>query len=125
MVENMSGAISMNVPSAGKETTSPAEGEKNTKDAETNLQKQLIDLLGIEVVEQYHSKKFDGEESNHEEASDTGTAPKQQQQVIPQRKLKGNSVDTKFAKPSSRETGYTTTQKLIQLLTTECLNLNT
>ncbi|GJS22954.1 hypothetical protein Tco_0451586 [Tanacetum coccineum] len=26
----------------------------------------------------------DGEESNHEDASDTGTAPKQQQQVIPQ-----------------------------------------
>ncbi|GJZ46326.1 hypothetical protein Tco_0593922 [Tanacetum coccineum] len=44
MVENASGATSMNVPSAGKATASPAEGEKNTKDAETNLQKQLIKL---------------------------------------------------------------------------------
>ncbi|GJT96116.1 hypothetical protein Tco_1091634 [Tanacetum coccineum] len=58
MVENASGATSMNVPSAGKATTLPAEGEKNTKDAKTNLQKQLIELLGIEVVEQYHSKKL-------------------------------------------------------------------
>ncbi|GJX67058.1 hypothetical protein Tco_0302785 [Tanacetum coccineum] len=58
MVENASGATSMNVPSAGKATASLAEGEKNTKDAETNLQKQLIDLLGIEVVEQYHNKKL-------------------------------------------------------------------
>nr|GEV18094.1 hypothetical protein [Tanacetum cinerariifolium] len=48
----------MNVPSAGKATPSPAEREKNTKDAKTNLQKQLTDLLGIEVVEQYHSKKL-------------------------------------------------------------------
>ncbi|GJV01228.1 hypothetical protein Tco_1334797 [Tanacetum coccineum] len=30
MVENVSGALSMNVPSAGKATASPAEGEKNT-----------------------------------------------------------------------------------------------
>ncbi|GJT50184.1 retrovirus-related pol polyprotein from transposon TNT 1-94 [Tanacetum coccineum] len=37
MVENASGATSMNVPSAGKSTVSPAEGEKNTKDADTNL----------------------------------------------------------------------------------------
>ncbi|GKF03167.1 hypothetical protein Tco_0030090 [Tanacetum coccineum] len=37
MVENTSGAISMNVPSTCKETTLPAEGEKNTKDAETNF----------------------------------------------------------------------------------------
>ncbi|GJV91814.1 hypothetical protein Tco_1539627 [Tanacetum coccineum] len=49
---------SMNVPSAGKATASPAEGEKNTKYTKTNLQKQLIDRLGIEVVEQYHSKKL-------------------------------------------------------------------
>ncbi|GJQ93440.1 putative reverse transcriptase domain-containing protein [Tanacetum coccineum] len=55
---NASGAISMNVPSAGKATDSHAEGEKNTKDAETNLQKQLIDLLGIKVVEKYHNKKL-------------------------------------------------------------------
>nr|GEU87131.1 retrovirus-related Pol polyprotein from transposon TNT 1-94 [Tanacetum cinerariifolium] len=39
MVENASGATRMNVPSAGKETTSPAEGEKNIKDAKANLQK--------------------------------------------------------------------------------------
>ncbi|GJS00688.1 hypothetical protein Tco_0317196 [Tanacetum coccineum] len=58
MVENALGATSMNVPSVGKATASPAEGETNTKDAETNLQKQLIDLLGIEVVEQYHNKKL-------------------------------------------------------------------
>ncbi|GJR70172.1 hypothetical protein Tco_0016237 [Tanacetum coccineum] len=56
--ENASGATSMNVPSAGKATDSLAEGEKNTKDAEANLQKQLINLLGIEVVEQYLSKKL-------------------------------------------------------------------
>ncbi|GKC15232.1 hypothetical protein Tco_1012014 [Tanacetum coccineum] len=37
MVENASGATSMNVPSAGKATASHAEEEKNTKDAETNL----------------------------------------------------------------------------------------
>ncbi|GJT75553.1 hypothetical protein Tco_1042278 [Tanacetum coccineum] len=58
MVENASGATSMNVPSAGKASSSPAEGEKNTKDVETNLQKQLIDLLGFKVVEQYHNKKL-------------------------------------------------------------------
>ncbi|GJS20993.1 hypothetical protein Tco_0449625 [Tanacetum coccineum] len=34
MVENASRATSMNVPSAGKATASPVEGEKNTKDAE-------------------------------------------------------------------------------------------
>ncbi|GKB67681.1 hypothetical protein Tco_0929093 [Tanacetum coccineum] len=58
MMENASGAPSMNVPSAGKAIASHAEGEKNTKDAEANLQKQLINLLGIEVVEQYHNKKL-------------------------------------------------------------------
>ncbi|GKA95164.1 hypothetical protein Tco_0817202 [Tanacetum coccineum] len=58
MVENALGATSMNAPLEGKATASLAKGEKNTKDAETNLQKQLIDLLGIEVVEQYHSKKL-------------------------------------------------------------------
>ncbi|GJZ47200.1 hypothetical protein Tco_0601032 [Tanacetum coccineum] len=59
LVEHASGATSTYVPSTGKATTSPAEGEKNTsKDAETNLQKQLIDLLGIDVVKQYHNKKL-------------------------------------------------------------------
>nr|GFB25388.1 hypothetical protein [Tanacetum cinerariifolium] len=37
MVENASRATSINVPSAGKATASPADGEKNTKDADTNL----------------------------------------------------------------------------------------
>ncbi|GKE09015.1 hypothetical protein Tco_1412566 [Tanacetum coccineum] len=36
----------------------PTEGEKNTKDAETNLQNELVDLLSIDVVEQYHNKKL-------------------------------------------------------------------
>ncbi|GJV24738.1 hypothetical protein Tco_1289167 [Tanacetum coccineum] len=39
MMENASGATSMNVPSTGKATASHAEGGKNTKDAEANLQK--------------------------------------------------------------------------------------
>ncbi|GKD73830.1 hypothetical protein Tco_1332112 [Tanacetum coccineum] len=60
VVENASGAKTKDVPSAGQATTSPAEGEKNTTmDAETNLQNELIDLLGIDVLEQYHNKKED------------------------------------------------------------------
>ncbi|GKA29620.1 RNA-directed DNA polymerase like protein, partial [Tanacetum coccineum] len=47
------------VPSAGKSTTSPAEGEKNTnpviEDAELA---NLIYLMGIDVVEEYHKKKL-------------------------------------------------------------------
>ncbi|GKA29532.1 hypothetical protein Tco_0715777 [Tanacetum coccineum] len=58
MVENASGATTKDVPSAGQATASPAEGEKNTKDAETNLQNEPVDLLGIDVVEQYHNKKL-------------------------------------------------------------------
>ncbi|GKB43267.1 hypothetical protein Tco_0888209 [Tanacetum coccineum] len=59
LMENASGATSTNVPLAGKATALPTEREKNTsKDAKTNLQKQLIDLLGIDVVEQYHNKKL-------------------------------------------------------------------
>ncbi|GKD24538.1 hypothetical protein Tco_1230752, partial [Tanacetum coccineum] len=50
MVENASGAISMNVPSVGKAIASHAEGEKNTKDADTNLKDELVDLLGKNVV---------------------------------------------------------------------------
>ncbi|GJR28007.1 hypothetical protein Tco_1104239 [Tanacetum coccineum] len=58
-VENASGAARNNVPSAGQATVSPAKGEKNTtKDAETNLQNELVDLLGIDMVEQYHNKKL-------------------------------------------------------------------
>nr|GEY55273.1 hypothetical protein [Tanacetum cinerariifolium] len=49
--------------SSGQATTSPGEGEKNTnpatKDAEpTNLHKELVDLLGIDVVTQYYNKKL-------------------------------------------------------------------
>ncbi|GJR94864.1 retrovirus-related pol polyprotein from transposon TNT 1-94 [Tanacetum coccineum] len=59
VMENASGATTKDVPSAGQATTSPAEGEKNTtKDAETNLQNELVDLLGINTVEQYHNKKL-------------------------------------------------------------------
>nr|GFB25780.1 hypothetical protein [Tanacetum cinerariifolium] len=59
VVENASGATTKDVPSAGQATASPAEGKKNTtKDAETNLQNELVDLLGIDVVEQYHNKKL-------------------------------------------------------------------
>nr|GFA45064.1 hypothetical protein [Tanacetum cinerariifolium] len=47
----------MDVPSAGKATASPAKGEKNTKDADTNLKNELVDLLGIDVVTQYYKKK--------------------------------------------------------------------
>ncbi|GJR42225.1 hypothetical protein Tco_1310328 [Tanacetum coccineum] len=58
VVENASGATTKDVPSAGQATASPAEGEKNTKDAKTNWQNELVDLLGIDVVEQYHKKKL-------------------------------------------------------------------
>ncbi|GJR46517.1 hypothetical protein Tco_1314620 [Tanacetum coccineum] len=50
MVENASGATSMNVPSAGQATASPAEGQKNTKDADINLKNELVDLLGKNAV---------------------------------------------------------------------------
>ncbi|GJU64525.1 hypothetical protein Tco_1246360 [Tanacetum coccineum] len=50
VVKNASGAISMNVPSAGQAAASPTKGEKNTKDADTNLKDELIDLLGKYVV---------------------------------------------------------------------------
>ncbi|GJT69589.1 hypothetical protein Tco_1028875 [Tanacetum coccineum] len=59
VVKNASGATTKDVPLAGQATASPAEGEKNTtKDAETNLQNELVDLLGIDMVEQYHNKKL-------------------------------------------------------------------
>ncbi|GJV27877.1 hypothetical protein Tco_1384325, partial [Tanacetum coccineum] len=45
VVENASGATTKDVSSACQATASPAEGEKNTtKDAETNLQNELVDL---------------------------------------------------------------------------------
>nr|GEX66380.1 hypothetical protein [Tanacetum cinerariifolium] len=58
MVENSSGATSMNVPSAGKATASPVEGEKNTKDADTNLKDELVDLLCKNIMTQYYTKKL-------------------------------------------------------------------
>ncbi|GJZ99801.1 hypothetical protein Tco_0672352 [Tanacetum coccineum] len=58
MVENASGATSMNVPSAGKATVSPTKGEKNTKDADTNLKDELVDLLGKNVVTQLYTRKL-------------------------------------------------------------------
>nr|GEX05248.1 hypothetical protein [Tanacetum cinerariifolium] len=59
MMENASGAACNNVLLAGQASASPAEGEKNTtKDAETSLQNELVDLLGIDMVEQYHNKKL-------------------------------------------------------------------
>ncbi|GJX38973.1 hypothetical protein Tco_0252276 [Tanacetum coccineum] len=58
MVENASGATSMNVSSAGKATASPSEGEKNTKDADTNLKDELVDLLGKNVVTQYYTNNL-------------------------------------------------------------------
>nr|GEV25407.1 hypothetical protein [Tanacetum cinerariifolium] len=50
MMETASGATTADVPSVGQTTASPAEGEKNTKDAETNLKDELVDLLGTNVV---------------------------------------------------------------------------
>ncbi|GKC02791.1 hypothetical protein Tco_0994401 [Tanacetum coccineum] len=58
MVDNASGTRSMNVPSASKATDSPAKGEKNTKDADTNLKDELVDILGKNVVTQYYTKKL-------------------------------------------------------------------
>nr|GEZ87147.1 hypothetical protein [Tanacetum cinerariifolium] len=59
VVENASGATTKDIPSAGQATASPDEGEKNTtKDAKTNLQNKPVNLLGIDVVEQYHNKKL-------------------------------------------------------------------
>ncbi|GJV17921.1 hypothetical protein Tco_1363244 [Tanacetum coccineum] len=58
MVDNASRARSINVPSAGKATTSPANGEKNTKDADTNLKDELVNLLGKNVMTHYYIKKL-------------------------------------------------------------------
>ncbi|GJT09734.1 hypothetical protein Tco_0856776 [Tanacetum coccineum] len=59
VVENASGATTKDVPSAASNWLQPAEGEKNTtKDAETNLQNELVELFCIDVVEQYHNKKL-------------------------------------------------------------------
>nr|GEY07011.1 hypothetical protein [Tanacetum cinerariifolium] len=51
MMENALGSTSMNV-------ALPAEGEKNTKDADTKFKYELVDLLGKNVVTQYYTKKL-------------------------------------------------------------------
>ncbi|GJT74035.1 retrovirus-related pol polyprotein from transposon TNT 1-94 [Tanacetum coccineum] len=58
VMENASGAASMGVPSARQAPPSPVEGEKNTKDASTNLKHELIDLLGKYVMTQYYTTKL-------------------------------------------------------------------
>nr|GEW05420.1 hypothetical protein [Tanacetum cinerariifolium] len=58
MVENASRATTKDVLSAGQATASPAEGEKNTKDAKTKLKDELVDLLGTNVVTRYYNKKL-------------------------------------------------------------------
>ncbi|GKC86852.1 hypothetical protein Tco_1147501, partial [Tanacetum coccineum] len=58
VMENASGAASIGVPLARQAPPSLAEGEKNTKDASTNLKNKLIDLLGKYVVTQYYTKKL-------------------------------------------------------------------
>ncbi|GJY98543.1 hypothetical protein Tco_0515453 [Tanacetum coccineum] len=58
VVENASETTTKDVPSAGQATALPAEGEKNTKDDETNLKDELVDLLGTNVVTQYYNKKL-------------------------------------------------------------------
>ncbi|GJT26859.1 hypothetical protein Tco_0907134 [Tanacetum coccineum] len=55
VAENAS-TTTKDVPLAGQATASPAEGEKNTKDADTNLKDELVDLLGKNVVTQYYTK---------------------------------------------------------------------
>nr|GEY68857.1 hypothetical protein [Tanacetum cinerariifolium] len=59
VAKNALEATTKDVPSAGQATASPTNGEKNTtKDAKTNLQNELADLLCINVLEQYHNKKL-------------------------------------------------------------------
>ncbi|GJU46994.1 hypothetical protein Tco_1204260 [Tanacetum coccineum] len=63
VVKNASGVTCKNVPSTGKATASPTEGEKNTNPAtrdveQTNLHNELVDLLGIDIMTQCYSKKL-------------------------------------------------------------------
>ncbi|GKC33046.1 hypothetical protein Tco_1040340 [Tanacetum coccineum] len=47
------------VHSAGKSTASPAEGEKNTNPVTEDAElANLVDLMGIDVVKEYHKKKL-------------------------------------------------------------------
>ncbi|GJT11583.1 hypothetical protein Tco_0858625 [Tanacetum coccineum] len=56
-MENAS-TTTKDVPSASQATALPAEGEKNTKDADINLKDELVDLLGKNVMTQYYTKKL-------------------------------------------------------------------
>nr|GEX74850.1 hypothetical protein [Tanacetum cinerariifolium] len=58
IVVNASKYTTKDVPSTSQATDSPAEEKKNTKDADTNLKDELVDLLGTNVVAQYYSKKL-------------------------------------------------------------------
>ncbi|GJU06389.1 hypothetical protein Tco_1122819 [Tanacetum coccineum] len=62
VVENASGATTKGVPSAVQATALPAEEEKNTNpattDVEPNLHNELVDLLGIDIMTQYYNKKL-------------------------------------------------------------------
>nr|GEZ11399.1 hypothetical protein [Tanacetum cinerariifolium] len=58
IVVNASKSTTKDVPSTSQATDSPAEEKKNTKDADTNLKDELVDLLGTNVVAQYYSKKL-------------------------------------------------------------------
>ncbi|GKC67628.1 hypothetical protein Tco_1100226 [Tanacetum coccineum] len=51
VVETILGATTTDVPSAGQAYASPAEGEKSTKDAETNLKDELVYRLGTNATE--------------------------------------------------------------------------
>nr|GEU89791.1 hypothetical protein [Tanacetum cinerariifolium] len=55
---NASATMTNDVPLEGQAIASPVEGEKNTKDDETNLKDELIDLLGTNIVTRYYNKKL-------------------------------------------------------------------
>ncbi|GKA55646.1 hypothetical protein Tco_0754718 [Tanacetum coccineum] len=56
---NILNAHNEGVPSAGKSTTLPAKGEKNTNPVTEDAElANLVDLIGIDVVEEYHKKKL-------------------------------------------------------------------
>ncbi|GKG26432.1 hypothetical protein Tco_0399578, partial [Tanacetum coccineum] len=56
---NILNAHNKGVPSAGKSTASHAEGEKNTNPVIEDVRlANLIDLIGINVVDKYHKKKL-------------------------------------------------------------------
>nr|GEY41063.1 hypothetical protein [Tanacetum cinerariifolium] len=62
VVDNTLGDTTKGVPLTGQATASPAEGEKNTNPATTNVELNLhdefVDLLGIDVVTLYYNKKL-------------------------------------------------------------------